>query len=119
MLKYRYIILILGFVLFKVTVVISQNISATDSFNYNYDQKNFSRALNFWDDIDPDSIDYELQKRKGNCYFYGKKYDTSQHIYKRIFNNLTPNDTLELIDMSINIGNTWKKNPGMTVPCFT
>lgn len=108
MLKYRHIYILLFFVVWAHQHLKSQEYSALDSFNYCYDQKNYSQALNFWKEIDHEEVDYGLLKRKGNCYHYIGNYDSSLQIFQRVLLKLSLEDTLKLIDISINIGNAYQ-----------
>ncbi len=107
-LKIKYILAVFFALVICAKSSRSQDFAAVDSFNYYYDQKNYSNALRFWNEIEIKDLDFELRKRKGNCYHYTHNFDSSLRIYKRIYTRLSLNDTNELIDISINLANAWR-----------
>lgn len=108
MLKNRHIYILIFFVVWVHQNLKSQEYPALDSFNYCYDQKKYTQAIRFWKEIDHHKVDFELLKRKGNCYHYIGNYDSSLHIFQRISKNVSIDDTLTIIDISINIGNAYQ-----------
>lgn len=109
-LKIKYILVVFFALVICAKSSRSQGFAAVDSFNYYYDQRNYINALSFWGNVDTGDYNFELKKRYGNCYFYQRLFDSSLIVYQKIFKTTSPKDTLDLIDISINLGNAWKYN---------
>jgi|GEM_PF-5049710 len=95
-------------IFFVSAAVNAQEIAATDSFNYYYVQKNYSKALEFWTPVGVGCKDFEMIKNAGNCYYYLCNYEEALKYYFIANAQLTNKDTVNQISILINIGNSYE-----------
>lgn len=107
--KIRLIIGLVTVLLFLATIVSrAQHSTAIDSFNYYYSEKDYARALEYWEYFKNDSICFDLVFKAGNCYLYLAKYDIALDYYDITRSYIDKNDTANTISLLINFGHSYK-----------
>jgi len=80
--KIRYIIGIQFFLTIGLNFLLpAQTPVAIDSFNLYYDQKDYAKALEFWEHFEEGCKDFELLKNAGNCYLKASNYEQAFNFY--------------------------------------
>lgn len=105
---YRFIGIIFFFGIITIQTGLAQQNAVVDSFNFYYEQKDYSRALEFWREFEVICRDFDMIKNAGNCYNSIANYRQALILFKKALSLANMSDSCNLVKIYLNLCNVYR-----------